>query len=382
MRDLGLPPPKDAKHAQAQVSILMDATLEALWDDRALSYSRRKSWWAQPRRYLGGAYTYGRVVPFVDRLASDGLIEHWKAPAVPSGGRQSTLRATAALIADLAPVSFVYEVGETVRLRDADKNAKDYAETDWTLSCRRNLAAINEGLGSVTLALPGAESMPHGVRVATPRGGVVLRDHRNQVFRVFNNDFRHGGRMYGHDVQQLPKTWRRRLLIDGEHVAEPDYNYLHPQMLYALAGKRLVGDPYIVEGFDRSLCKMALNTLVNSHNHAQGLMAVAREIERRDRGDPDYGGWPTKGSRDQAGRLIEALKACHSEIAGSLHTGMGTRLQFLDSLMAERVLLALQRHGVVGLPVHDSFIVPERHNDLTRQTMAEAFDQVMQKAVA
>jgi hypothetical protein len=382
VRDIGLPAPRDRKHAQAQVSVLIDATLEALWDNRALSYSRRKVWWAQPRRYYGSAYTYGRVVPFVDRLAADGLIEHWKAPASSFGGRQSTLRASVGLITALAPVEFVYEIGETVRLRNADKQLVDYPETDRTLRWRLNLAAINEALSSVDLDLPGARHIPHGLQVPTDRSVVTLREHRNQVFRVFNGDLGHGGRMYGHDVQQLPKAWRARLLIDGEPVAEPDYSAHHPRMLYALQGALLTGDPYVVDGFERDLGKIALNTLINALDGHSAMMAIAQEVERRDRDDPGYQGWPTASARQRAHDLIDTLKNRHPRIAACFHTGFGTRLQYLDSLMAERVLLALRKRGIAAIPVHDSFVVPERHASLTRETMQQSFTDVMRQEVA
>jgi hypothetical protein len=382
VRDLGLPPPRDDKHAQAQGSTLLDLVLEAQWQDRDVSYSRRREWYAQPRRYRGTAYTFDRVVPFVDLLAAEGLIEYWKAPPGSSGRLQSTMRAIPALVAAMAPVSFIYEIGETVRLRDADKQPKDYSNTDQALRFRRNLAAINEALGSVSLTLPGAEPVPHGVRLATKNGVVFLRDHRNQVFRVFNEDFRHGGRMYGHDVQQLPKTSRERLLIDGEPVVEPDYPHHHPRMLYALQGALLTGDPYVVDGFERDLGKIALNTLINALDGHSAMMAIAQEVERRDRDDPGYQGWPTASARRRAHDLIDTLKNRHPRIAACFHTGFGTRLQYLDSLMAERVLLALRKRGIAAIPVHDSFVVPERHASLTRETMQQSFTDVMRQEVA
>ena len=70
VRDLGLPLPRDDKHAQAQASTLLDLVLEAQWQDRDVSYSRRREWYAQPR-HQGTAYTFDRVVPFVDRLAAN-----------------------------------------------------------------------------------------------------------------------------------------------------------------------------------------------------------------------------------------------------------------------------------------------------------------------
>jgi hypothetical protein len=46
-----------------------------------------------------------------------------------------------------------------------------------------------------------------------------------------------------------------------------DYANLHIRMAYSEAGKRIPdGDQYTIDGFDRGLVKLAVNTLFNAHN--------------------------------------------------------------------------------------------------------------------
>ena len=47
----------------------------------------------------------------------------------------------------------------------------------------------------------------------------------------------------------------------------------------------------------------------------------------------------------------------HERIKDSFFCGMGNRLQFRDSLLAEQIMLHFARRDIPVLPVHDSFII-------------------------
>lgn len=390
---LGLSPTRSRRQARARHAIILDLIIEAQGDDRQISYSRNRSWWSETRRYRGGDYSYSTVVSSVDQLDEAGLVDHWKAPQrrphiSPTGehlqGRQSTLRAADRLRLAVAPMALTYEVGETVRLRDSQKCLKGYRDTNQTIRFRRALSEINDALRETAICLSGVEVVESNrLKVATRNGkSVSVCTLHNQLFRVFNGDWTHGGRLYGGWWQQLPKEARAKLLINGESVTEPDYPSHHPRILYELTGKPLVGDPYDIQGFARPLAKLALNVMLNAANQRQALYAIAREVERIDRGH-DYNGNISQTSLSVSSRLFAVLKARHSRIARHFATGIGTHLQYLDSLMAERVSLAiLRRHSVAVLPVHDSFVVPHPLAGATRDVMDQAFAEVMLKAAA
>ncbi len=52
---------------------------EAIGVGRWVSYSRRKSHYAMPRRYRSRLYTYAAIIGAADRLDAMGLIDHAKA---------------------------------------------------------------------------------------------------------------------------------------------------------------------------------------------------------------------------------------------------------------------------------------------------------------
>jgi len=56
----------------------------------------------------------------------------------------------------------------------------------------------------------------------------INMSHR-RLYRVFNDpDLRTGGRFYGGWWQNIPKTYRSRLLVNGKRMVEYDYSYSMP----------------------------------------------------------------------------------------------------------------------------------------------------------
>ena len=109
-----------------------------------------------------------------------------------------------------------------------------------------------------------------------------------------------------------------------------------------------------------------MNTLINADDELSAMQSIAGSI----------GG---SGALGKARTLIEQIKSKHSAIADAFGTGAGLRLMRVDSDMAETVLLRLIGRGIVGLPIHDSFIVEERHSGILAQTMDDVLDLTLQR---
>jgi hypothetical protein len=301
-------------------------------------------------------------VPTVDELAGLGLIENQIVPGRGPCGRQSTFRAAPPLLAAVPPhliTSARHNIPELVELRDASKRPIPYRDTERTARMRHALVAANDAIHPCRIDLDGQELGRGGGAVA---GGdaVVLNPGMRTLYRVFNGDFVHGGRMYGPFWQQAPKATRARLELDGQRVVELDHEQLHPRLLYALAGKKLVGYAYTLDGWGRDLCKRGFNILINATTYQSALKALANVIN-----GPD--------AVAQAKQLIAEIRLKHSPIAEYFHTGIGLRLQCIDADMAEVVIGRLLKRGVVALPVHDSFLVQNQHSGLLREAMNDAF---------
>jgi len=181
----------------------------------------------------------------------------------------------------------------------------------------------------------------------------------NNLHRVFNRgSFRFGGRFYGPWWQNIPAKLRQQITINDSRTVELDYPRLHPTFLYAQSGELLRGDPYELPGWNRTLVKIAFNTLVNADTRLAAVRSIARDM-----GGP--------GAYHSAETLVREIEAKHTPIAHTFGTGAGLRLMRLDSDLTESLMLRLIRKpGVVVLPIHDSYIVPECHKGDLMDAMA------------
>src|SRR5258708_1094311 len=87
--------------------------------ERFTSYSRRYEHYAHRQRYHRSTYSYRAIVPAVDQLAAEGLLDHER---MPQGHRgfQSRFRASETLIRVTREVKLQYQPLEILVLRDID----------------------------------------------------------------------------------------------------------------------------------------------------------------------------------------------------------------------------------------------------------------------
>jgi hypothetical protein len=305
--------------------------------DRWISYSRRKLTYSRPRRYVRSAFTYRSIVPVIDQLAAEGLLDNQR---MPSGHRgfQSRFRASDALLRELERASVIYVPKESIILRDLNGDLIDYRDNDDTVRMRSNLAAINEVLTSQEIALAG-KIIREGDRLDSGGRAIV------QMHRVFNRgNFGLGGRFYGPHWQNTPSDDRAHLTIGGDKTVERDYRSMHPRLLYQEAGVEMEGDPYAIEGWPRKQVKIAMAVALNATSEIKACRAIAQEALGLSPG------WLQEHFQ-KAKQLLDAIKAKHPGIASAFGSDAGARLMRKDSDIAERIMLDHDRarHSV---PTH------------------------------
>lgn len=186
------------------------------------------------------------------------------------------------------------------------------------------------------------------------------------LYRKFVRTWDEGGRLYGGWWQTVSKAERAHLTIDGQSTVELDYGRLHPTILYAQVGLTLDHDPYVVPGFDgpgvREVGKRTFNRLLNGQS--ERLKPEPQDIDQL---GPDI-------AFDD---LVSALHAMHAPIAHAFGTKISATLQRIDSDIIVEVLRRTTSAGIPALPIHDSVIVPETEEELTRQAMLEAYRDVL-----
>jgi hypothetical protein len=70
------------------------------------------------------------------------------------------------------------------------------------------------------------------------------------------------------------------------------------------------------------------------------------------------------------------IRAKHERIAKYFKTGFGLKAQFIDSQIAERVLLHFAKRNIPCLPIHDSFIMHHGYQAELDDEMRKAFKEV------
>ncbi len=336
---------------------------------RYLTYSRNKTWYSQGTRYNPKRFSYSVFTNVMDALESLVLIEA-KLGVHDKGGvnsRLSRVMATDQLMALVEEFGVKVEhfkqsqeseviLLKGLKLKGGDKPLIDYADDEVTKNYRAALGEINLRLSEteITLGTKGLDS-------AVLNGLHPYDVTKKKLVRIFNNgSFEQGGRFYRGWWQEIPSRYRQLIRINGKRTVEMDYSAIHYTLLYA--EKQLpvpAGDLYEVDGVDRPIAKKILNIALNANSMTSAITAINRDVL------PD-------NSSDDIKKIVNKCIERHKEISEFFFTGKGLHLQYIDSAIAEDVMVKMwENWGEVVLPVHDSFIV-------TRGLWAQLINQMQE----
>jgi hypothetical protein len=240
---------------------------------------------------------------------------------------------------------------------------------------RDNLEYINSELAKhcVSLDLSNINLDALKKELATKRGDQEtyrrLYLHRVQLTRIFSRgSLSKGGRFYRGWWQSIPEIHRPHIRIDGKKVIEIDYSGISLRIISAQCGVNLPAevDPYDIglpnwQGSTderRKPLKKTINALINDE-------------------DGDYKLVGTKSSYGVTPRELRKLfQKTHPVVYKRLADGIGLESQFVDSQIAESVMLKMFRDGIVCLPIHDSFLVPSGYHQVLSSVMKDTFREI------
>ena len=165
------------------------------------------------------------------------------------------------------------------------------------------------------------------------------------LVRIFiNSSFGEGGRFYRGWWQNVPSEYRPFITINSKSTQEHDYSQLNPNMIYSLYNHELGSeDAYsrVLGEEHRDVVKEAFNAMFQANTL---LESKPKDINL----DNIEMTWK---------ELRQSILNAHKPIKDLFFTGLGNKLQFEDSIMAENVMLQFARMDYPALPVHDSFIM-------------------------
>lgn len=308
----------------------------------------------------------------------------------PSHQRATRVRAINPLLAYICGygvnqymISSYPQSAEVIILRKAkygrQKTGKveEYDDTEFTEKARSNLNTINQFLEKqfIDIELNDQQEAQLNERLAKRKD-----DSKHNYFsftdkrlkRIFNNSsFEQGGRFYGGFWQQIPKEYRFLITINESRTIQLDYSGMHFAMLYAMRNAPMPdSDPYLLDGYSSELradIKTAFNILINCSTANEAIAAIDSRI--------NSGLFDPRLNSGES--VLNAFRVNHPIIVDFIATGEGLSLQYLDSQIAELIMLKGIEKDVCILPIHDGFITNTNNEAQLLIWMRESFAEVM-----
>jgi hypothetical protein len=259
-----------------------------------------------------------------------------------------------------------------LRTNDSQKLLRSRAPNSrWLVKVTNEMRSINEAIQRADISF-GARSAFHIIdRTNKPTATLVTKLHLS-LYRVFNGTWDEGGRQFGGLWQTMERAERfKRITIAGKRIAVVDYCQLFIRLAYARA--RVTppkGDLYAVSLGDTrrpnwKAIRAARKKLVNA------LFFLNRPLQQwpgqdiKERSEIRGAFPPGTRPRDAVKDIMEH----HKGIAGQFGVGIGLKLMRTESDLITRVVLALNRRGIIALPVHDAVIVAANKARITKVVM-------------
>lgn len=281
---------------------------------------------------------------------------------------------------------YISKDAETIVLKNAEKKKTEYGDTPETNRMRKDLKKYNELLSNKFIDIDLR-------RYSVDDGeNLIIDTTMKWVYRSFNNEsFDDGGRFYGGWWQNIKKELRARIVMDEtcKPTIEIDYKAIHIIILYALAGIDYfaeygqAADPYTTVEMQqienesekrkwRAFYKKVLLISVSVKSETGAVIAVTDEIDKHI-GDGTY----PDIDRGHIEDAINVFKALHEPISQFFNTGMGVKLQKMDSMIAEKIIQHFVKEDLPLLCMHDSFICTTRDENHLRDMIDKAYRETI-----
>ncbi|OQY70294.1 MAG: hypothetical protein B6D44_16090 [Ignavibacteriales bacterium UTCHB2] len=381
--------------------------------NKLLAISRRPDTYSNVSSYGLEYYTYRYIVGVVDALLEKQYAKQWKGyyDKNKKEGKLTRMWATQILLDEInkfhkptiiteldndepCEINYIYDSKLTRRrfnnpiiLKDKEKNIIKYKMNNAVFRMQNFLKSYNSFIDENSILIPESiilsqsspilnssyqtttnpntdyitnSTLPLLVNSETKCNNYIELDC--WLYRVFNNSrFDQGGRFYGAEYQSLNADERSKILINNNKTREADYSAYHLRMLYHLEGIDFQGDPYLAVTEVKELrtpVKKMVQMIINAKNEYEAIQAFEKYLNE----EPEIKNI-VYGAGLNGRELARIITNTHKRIEKYFNTGIGVKLQFIDSKIAERILKQFTKKKVVCLCVHDSFIVEEQYLD-------------------
>jgi len=367
--------------------------VNSISEDLYVFYSRDRGYYKKSKKYNPNGISF-RLISLVDNLKEHGWIKHIKGrykKEIKKGKRSRMCPSNKLIQAfkdyEVTTKHLYAKQMDCIRLKDTKKKFKEYEDNSVTRSMRAKLHAYNNLLHRTNIKLTRNKKVSNYLEIKP------TNFNNREYYRIFNDgSFELGGRFYGPWWVNLSKDIRKYITINDDKTVELDYSSLNIHLLYSEEGlnyydlNESIADPYVLKGVDkdeRDINKLIITIALNKTDKSKFVYAVKGKIEKEN--DKNYSLGNKKilkvPNAKEIWRRIRLFEKENSLIKHHLFTGVGKRLQFKDSCIAESIIESMVINNIPILAIHDSFIVQLRNKSNLYKSMDHIFRNFKLKSV-
>lgn len=205
-----------------------------------------------------------------------------------------------------------------------------------------------------------------------------------QLRRIFNMNFDKGGRHYCGTVQNLSKSERKKVTINGNPCSVYDFKSFEPSIAYTLNGEVMDGDPYqvYIEGYDdkvlREVGKMILTRMLYADSRSTVLHSVNSDIQSKFNLTDLVCEGKIPEKRIPVGKIIDEMMIKHENISNYFYNKGDNDLQYIGGEIMDYILeYFMQNYGKLVIPVFDEIIVESEMDYVSIGVMEKAYNFVL-----
>ena len=257
---------------------------------------------------------------------------------------------------------------EVIVLKNSKKILKDYIDCDYIDEIRQDCLRYNNNLNQTKISLTKNKIVDE-----YQINNDITFENKN-YYRVFNQNFKNGGRFYGPWWLGIPSELRQFITINNNKTVEYDYSSLIIHQIYSEVGLNYFeentysDDPYLLERVpdtERKINKAIIQIGLNCDD----LDSLNKALLSQYKKGKLIGNKPKKKEIE---KRLNIFKEMNPKISDYVYSKCALRFQYQDSEIVRKIVNKCSRYLIPVLSVHDSFIVEETNSNFIIDTMNSA----------